>query len=177
MKRNLLKKVVIESIVAAIYVVLVFSLQFMSFDAIQFRIAEALLVLVYFSPNHIVGLLVGTILSNLFSSLGVIDLLFGTIASLIALVLMLLVKKQKYVGLIIPGIINGIIISIEIAIIDGIAMFSPLFWLNSLYIFLGETAVMYLIGVPLILVIKKNKKLQSLISLDYDEQDSSSLIS
>lgn len=60
MNRNFdLKDIVIQMTISAIYVVLVFVFYFMSFEAIQFRIAEILLVLVFFNKKHTIGIVFG----------------------------------------------------------------------------------------------------------------------
>ncbi len=51
--------------IAAIYVVLVVVFNYWSFGPIQFRIAEALTILPFFTPAAIPGLFVGCLLANL----------------------------------------------------------------------------------------------------------------
>lgn len=53
------------AVIAALYVVLVIMFNYCSFGPIQFRIAEALTILPYFTPAAIPGLFVGCLLSNI----------------------------------------------------------------------------------------------------------------
>ena len=48
-----------SAVIAAIYVVLVFVFQYTSFGPIQFRIAEALTILPYYTPAAIPGVTIG----------------------------------------------------------------------------------------------------------------------
>ena len=53
------------AVIAAIYVVLVVIFNYISFGPVQFRIAEALTILPYFTPAAIPGLFVGCIIANI----------------------------------------------------------------------------------------------------------------
>lgn len=80
------KKVTImmqASMIAAIYVVLVIIFQYTSFGFIQFRIAEVLTILPYFTPAAVPGLFVGCILANLLGGSILADIAFGGLATLI----------------------------------------------------------------------------------------------
>ena len=69
--------------IAALYVVLVIMFNYCSFGPIQFRIAEALTILPYFTPAAIPGLFVGCLLSNILGGAAIWDIIFGSIATLI----------------------------------------------------------------------------------------------
>ena len=71
------------AMIAAIYVVLVFVFDYWSFGPIQFRIAEALTVLPFFTPAAIPGLFVGCFLANFLHGAILADVVFGSIATLI----------------------------------------------------------------------------------------------
>ena len=59
------KDLILNSIVGAIYFILVFAFQFMSFGDLFNLIAEVLLILVLFNSKFSVGIILGTFLSNL----------------------------------------------------------------------------------------------------------------
>ena len=69
--------------IAAIYVVLVVVFNYWSFGPIQFRIAEALTILPFFTPAAIPGLFVGCLLANLLGGAIPADIIFGSIATLL----------------------------------------------------------------------------------------------
>ncbi len=98
------------AIIAAIYTVLVFVFQFSSFGPIQFRIAEALTILPYFTPAAIPGVTIGCLLSNILFRADILDIIFGTSATLIAAYLSYQLKENKFFVPIPPILINAIII-------------------------------------------------------------------
>ncbi len=152
-----LKDIVLEVTIAAIYVVLVLAFYFMSFEVIQFRIAEILLVLVFFNKKHTIGLVFGTFLANWIGAFGIIDAFYGSFATLITCILLIMFKKHWYIALIIvPGLINGLVISFEISYLYQIF---DQYWLNFLWIFIGEFAVVTLIGIPFKLSLEKTQAL------------------
>ncbi|MFA5560547.1 MAG: QueT transporter family protein [Acholeplasmataceae bacterium] len=151
-----MNQVIFESLLATIYVVLIIVFQFFSFGEIQFRIAEALLIFVFFSPRHAIGILIGTFLANLFfSPFGILDAALGTLATALAILLMLLFKKRKWIALIFPAITNAVIISLMLFYLNQLSG-TPLY-LVSISIFLGECAVLYAIGLPLYFYLTKNE--------------------
>lgn len=96
--------------IAAIYTVLVFIFQYSSFGPIQFRIAEALTVLPYFTPAAIPGVTIGCLLSNILFRADILDIIFGTFATLIAAYLSYELRANKFLVPIPPILINAIII-------------------------------------------------------------------
>jgi len=154
-----IKDLSLNALVGALYFVLVYVFQFMSFTEIQFRIAEALLVLLLFNPKLAPGLVLGNFLVGLFSPYGIIDALVGTIASIVAIVLMIIFKKRIYATLLFPAISNGLIVGIMISITSK----TPYIY-NIGTVFIGEFVVMYLVGLPLYYYIKNNDYIKELIS-------------
>ena len=69
--------------IAAIYVVLTMVFLPISFGPIQFRISELLCVLPYFTPAAIPGLFIGCLLANFLGGAAALDVIFGSIATLI----------------------------------------------------------------------------------------------
>lgn len=81
------------AVIAAIYVVLVVIFNYISFGPVQFRIAEALTILPYFTPAAIPGLFVGCIIANILGGAIVWDVVFGSIATLIGAIGTYLLRK------------------------------------------------------------------------------------
>lgn len=98
------------AMIAAIYVVMVFAFQPISFSAIQFRFAEALTILPFFTPAAIPGVTIGCLLGNLLSGADVLDIVFGTLATLIGALGSYAVRRNKYLVPIPPIVANAIII-------------------------------------------------------------------
>lgn len=159
MKTLVLKDFLMQSMIAAMYVVLVFVFQFLSFETIQFRIAEFLLILIFFDKKSFIGLTIGTFLANyLMSPYGLVDALFGTLATVIALILMMIVSKPKVLSVLFPAISNAVVIGIMISIMNQIP-FIPV----ALWVFFGEAVVMLVIGLPVYFYLNKDQHFKEMM--------------
>lgn len=98
------------AVITAIYVVLVFIFQYSSFGPVQFRIAEALTVLPYFTPAAIPGVTLGCFLSAILFGADILDIVFGSLATLIAAILSYNLRFNKFLVPIPPIVVNAIII-------------------------------------------------------------------
>lgn len=98
------------AVIAAIYVVLVFVFQSTSFGPIQFRVAEALTILPYFTSAAIPGVSIGCLLSNILFGSSLLDIVFGSAATLFAAYLSYQLKENKFLVPIPPILINSIVI-------------------------------------------------------------------
>lgn len=98
------------AVIAAIYTVLVLIFQFTSFGPIQFRAAEALTVLPYFTPAAIPGVTIGCFLGAIFTGAPVTDMIFGTLATFIASILSYLLRFNKFLVPIPPIVVNALIV-------------------------------------------------------------------
>jgi len=159
MKNFTVKDLTLNAIYGSIYFVFVLIFSFLSFEAIQFRIAEVLLIFVLFNPKITPGLILGTFLANLTSPFGIVDALVGTLASLIAIILMIITRKIPLLAMLFPALSNGIIVGIMISYLSK----TP-FLVNFGLVFLGEFVVMYIIGLPLYYYFKKNQDLLEIIT-------------
>lgn len=148
-----LKDLIMQAMIASIYVVLVYVFQFASFGMIQFRIAEVLMILVLFDKKSVIGLTLGCFVANWVGGAIIVDIFIGPIATFIAGYLMVLTKKRIMIALLWPGVINGIIVGL---ILTYGYLFAPLY-LTIPSVFIGEIAVMYLFGLPLYYAIKYNE--------------------
>ena len=127
--------------------------------AVQYRVAEALCILALFTPAAIPGLALGCLLFNL-TQAGTLPLDFfvGTAASLLAALLMYMLKnvcigKFPLLAFLMPGLINGLLVGVELTIyIEGSS-----FWFNALCVAAGELAVMFTLGLALYAVFSHRK--------------------
>lgn len=101
--------------IAALYMAVTFAFQGVSFGSEQFRASEMLLIVVLINPKNMVGIILGTLLSNGFSPVGIVDVVVGTFATYLALILMNKVKI-KWLSYMMPSIVNGIIIGLMLNI-------------------------------------------------------------
>lgn len=155
---NKTQKIVYAALIAAVYATLTIALSFSSFGLVQYRVAEALTVLPFFSAAAIPGLFIGCIISNIISPIGIPDLVFGSLATLIGAILTYLIGKsnlkfKKFLAPIPPIIVNGIVIGtlIKLLYVKDIPL-----WIAMLQVGFGELVCCYGLGLPLILVIEKN---------------------
>ena len=96
--------------VAAIYIVLTMVFQPISFGPVQFRVSEALCILPFFTPAAVPGLFVGCLLSNLFCGAAALDVIFGSLATLIGAVGSYLLRHKPWAVCVPPIMANTIII-------------------------------------------------------------------
>ena len=131
--------------------------------AVQFRVAEVLTILAVFTPAAIPGLTVGCVIANIssLSTLGPYDMIFGSLASLLAAVLMYLLRNKRLFKLpvaaaLMPALANGIIVGFEIEFffVEGGFHFGD-FLLQGGLVALGELAVLFVLGLPLARLIEK----------------------
>lgn len=119
--------------------------------AIQFRAAEALCVLAYFTPAAVPGLTVGCFLFNLtFAGALPLDMVVGTFATFLSAGSMRLLKKHPYIGLFMPALWNALLVGWELNLYIGGG-----FRLNALYVAIGELAVLLTLGAVLYGVLKR----------------------
>jgi len=118
------------AIIAALYTALVLIFQFSSFGPVQFRIAEALTILPYFTPAAIPGVTIGCFLSALLSGADPIDMVFGSLATLFAAFLSYKLRGNKYLVPIPPIVVNAIVIPFVLKAAYGEAQPVPLLMLS-----------------------------------------------
>jgi uncharacterized membrane protein len=140
------------AMIAAIYVVLNIIFAPISYGPIQVRIAEALVVLPFIDPSAIIGLFLGCILANVIGPLGMVDIIGGSLCTLVAAYLTYKVKNPKLAPLP-PVLINAFGVSIYLHLI-----FDLPYWITVLYIGIGEVIACYILGYPLLILLIKNKK-------------------
>lgn len=133
--------------------------------AVQFRVSEVMTVLAFFTPAAIPGLTVGCILANILGGLGPIDMIFGSLATLLAVISMRLlrnvcVKDVPFIGLLMPAVFNGLIVGFEIEFffVGQMATFNFFdFLFQGGCVALGELVVLYVLGIPLTFALRKYK--------------------
>ena len=162
------KKIIYSALIAAVYAALTLFMAPLSYGPIQCRISEALTVLPFFSSFSVIGLTIGCFVSNIMSPIGLLDIIFGTLATFAAAFITYNIGRSnlKYKKLLAPLpaiIINGIVVGILLNISLPSTLLTYLATMGSVAI--GEFIPCYIIGLPLLTLIEKNKKLKELFSL------------
>ena len=164
-KSTLTRKLAVAAIVAAAYAALTVALAPISYGPIQFRVSEALTVLPFFLPCTVWGLAIGCFLANLYTG-SVLDIVFGTLATLLAALLTAHFGKRgntvnnRLLGCLMPVVFNAVIVGAVLTWGYGFREFpSPLasYGFNALTVGFGEAVVLYLIGYALLRFLPKNK--------------------
>lgn len=139
------------ALIAAIYTTINIVFAPFSYGPVQIRVAEALSILPFIDPAAIGGLFLGCVLANLWGGLGIVDVIGGSLCTLIAALITYNMKKPILAPLP-PVIINSLGISLYLHI-----LFKLPYWLTVSYIFLGQLISCYLFGYPLLLILIKRK--------------------
>lgn len=156
------------ALIAAVYATLTLALAPISFGGNQFRIAEAMTVLPAFTPAAIPGLTIGCLISNLISPYGAVDVVFGTLATLLAALCTRMLRNITVKGIPVlaplgPIFFNAIIVGAEIACFTTgsfeMAAFS-VFIAMAVSVGLGELVVTTALGIPFCIALKKIKFFQ-----------------
>ena len=140
------------AIIAALYVVLTHFQNLLlpgsATWAIQMRLSEALCVLAMFTPAAIPGLSVGCLLFNLtYAAALPLDMVVGTLATFLAAIAMWKLRRIPVVPLLMPALFNALLVGWELTIYLGETTFTmAAFWINALYVAIGELAVLYTLG-------------------------------
>lgn len=152
------------AVIAALYSVLVMLATLtpwgaISFGGVQFRFSEALTVLPYFTPAAIPGLFVGCLISNVAGtvagvSLGLADIVFGSLATLAAAVCSWLLRRNKWLVPLPPVVINAVVVGLMLHYILKLPLIASVLSVAG-----GQLVVCYLLGMPLLLALEKRRKI------------------
>lgn len=133
--------------------------------AVQFRLSEALCVLALFTPGAVWGLPVGCFLFNLtYAGALPLDMVVGSFATFLACGAMYLTRRWNVAGypalaMVMPALCNALLVGWELTVYIGGG-----FWLNALYVGLGELAVMLIPGSALYWLIRARRLDQRIFS-------------
>lgn len=162
MKNNRIRLLTYAALLAALYVALTHAQNLLlpgsATWAIQFRVSEALCVLAFFTPAAVPGLTAGCFLFNLTYSYALpFDTLVGSAATFLAcggmyLCRNLKIKGYPLLGMLLPAVTNAFLVGWELTVYIGGG-----FFLNALYVAIGEAAVLLILGSLLFYAIKLRK--------------------
>ena len=160
---NRTRRLAVSAVIAALYAALTIALAPISYGPLQFRVSEALTVMPFLIPSTVWGVFVGCILANLYTG-SVLDILFGSLATLLAALLTARFGKQgntaknRLLGCLMPVVFNAVIVGAVLTWGYQMQEFEPpllSYGFNALTVGVGEAGVLYLIGYPLMQVLPK----------------------
>jgi len=150
-------------VIAALYAVLSYfaSVFGVAYGPIQCRFSEALCVLPFLLPESVPGLFVGCLIANLLSPYGLLDIVFGSLATLLA-ALWTRRCKRAWLAPLPPVLCNAVIVGAVISFEEtGLShAFPALFTYNALTIGAGEAVACYVLGGLLLAGLPKLRGLQ-----------------
>ena len=143
------------AVIAAIYVVLTMVFAPVSFREVQVRISEALTILPVFTPAAIPGLFIGCLLSNFLGGSIILDVIFGSIATLIGAVFTYRLRDNKWLAPLPPIIANTVIVPFVLFYGYGVNLPIPLMMLT---VGIGEVISCGVLGLILHTALSKSWK-------------------
>lgn len=152
------KKLTRGGIVIALYVVLSNIVPGLSFGPIQFRFSEILTLLAFVDSFYVLPLTLACAIANLWSPFGMVDVVFGSLSSFLALYAM---TKTDNINLasIFPALAS-VMIGMEIFLLSS----EPVnFFLISGQIMLSQFIIVALIGLPIFKIALKNEEFKKAI--------------
>ncbi|MDR0196797.1 MAG: QueT transporter family protein [Oscillospiraceae bacterium] len=155
------------ALVAAAYVtVTVVLTPFLSFNALQLRVSEILVLLCFYNKDYRVALTAGCVLANAFGPFGAIDAVVGGAATGLSVALTAR-AGNVWLASLPPVVFNSLFVGFELTYLlngfEGAAPNAP-FYVNALFVAAGELIVVTLVGAPLFgFVLSKNRVFMRII--------------
>ena len=140
------------ALIAAIYATLTIVLGSFGYGPIQFRIAEALTILPALTPAGIPGLFVGCMVANILGPYGMLDMVLGGGATLIAAILSYKLRKRPLLVPLPPVLVNAVVIGCMLYYAYGVPM-SLLACMATVGV--GQLVSCYVLGYPLLKILSK----------------------
>ena len=170
MKNLSVRRLVRCAVIAAVYVVVCLVLAPVSYGAVQVRVAEALCLLPVFGAEYIVGVTLGCFLANLLGST-VVDVVFGTLATLLACLVTYKLRDIRVKGLAIPASLPPVVFNMIIVGAFEITFFfsdgaptAMLAVFNAVTVGIGELISCTILGVALVKLIESNAGLNKIFT-------------
>ena len=141
--------------IAAVYVVLTLVFAPFSYGEVQVRISEALTILPFFTPAAVPGLFVGCIIANFLGGCSSVDIIFGSIATLIGAVFTYKLRNSsKWLAPVPPIAANTVIVPFVLYYGYGVNLPIPLMMLT---VGVGEIISCGVFGMILLTALSKYK--------------------
>lgn len=155
------KFIIQSAMIAAIYAVLTIVLGSFGFGPVQFRVSEALTVLPAVMPSSVPGLFIGCILANWLGGFGTVDIVLGSLATLLAAIFTRLLRNRRFLYPLPPVLFNALIVGSYVYF-----LYDRTYSLLSTILFIGlsELVICYGMGLPVAEFVKRNPALKRILS-------------
>jgi uncharacterized membrane protein len=141
-------------VIAGAYVALCLLLAPFSYKVVQVRVAESLTVLPILWAEAVPGLAVGVLVANFVGPFGWVDVIFGTLATLLAAVLTRKYRRS-WVAYAFPIVVNGVVVGGYLPFISGLAIHTWTVPAAMASVAAGEAVAVILFGVPLVHALRR----------------------
>lgn len=157
--KNSAARLVKIAIITALYVALSLAISPLTYGLIQIRFSEMLVLLCFYNKDYCYSLTLGCLLVNIFSPLGWVDVVFGTIGTILSVVGIRLLPRD-YLAFI-PPTLCTVLVALEFYFV----MHEP-FWLSFGTIMAGEFIAVGVIGTPVFMLLSKRQEFLRLVGAD-----------
>jgi len=142
------------AIIAAVYALLTIFLAPISSGLIQCRVSEAMSVLPYFTFSAVPGLFVGCALANLLMGASAYDVVFGSLATLLAAYITYLMRNRvsKYLAPLPSVVVNALVVGALLTYVYGVGVS---YWVAAGYVAIGQAIACFGIGLPLMKLLER----------------------
>ena len=173
------RKIAQAGMIAAVYggltLVTVQMLGFLGWGPIQFRVSEAVTVVAFFTPAAIPGLAIGSVVANLYSlvvtgsPLALLDVVFGSLGTLLGAAWMWRFRNRTGLGLLGPVVSNALIVPAYLPLlVKGLGLYRipllgidfegkwlPMYLFGVVTVGIGQAVVVYGLGLPLLIALRR----------------------
>ncbi|MBR5288883.1 MAG: QueT transporter family protein [Clostridia bacterium] len=140
------------AIIAALYAALTLLLSPLSFGLIQVRVSEAMTLLPILLPEAVPALAVGCLIANILGGCTILDIVFGTLSTLLAAASTRLLRSRPLPAMLMPVLFNGAIVG---AVVHTAYTPSVPLVLCMLSVAAGEAVSCLLLGPLLLRAVKR----------------------
>ncbi|HDQ92573.1 MAG TPA: QueT transporter family protein [Synergistetes bacterium] len=137
------------ALIAGVYAVVTMIFAPISFGPVQVRVAEALTLLPWIWIEAVPGLFVGCLIANLMGGFGIIDVIFGSAATLAAAFLTSRMPSRPMAP-IPPVVVNAVVVGACLSVLLGLPLLPTM-----IYIGLGQAVACFGLGLPLLSFIER----------------------
>jgi len=137
------------AVIATIYTLVTYLFKPISYGVIQVRVSEALTLLPLIESSAIPGLFVGCLLANILGGMGLWDIYFGSLITLVAACITAKMPGPVW-GSLPPIVLNALGVAYYLSIIYDVP-----YWMTALYIGIGQLVSVAGLGIPLYYLIQR----------------------
>lgn len=140
------------AVIAALYTALTLLLAPLSYGEVQIRFSEALTLLPILMPEAVPALFIGCLLANILGGCTIFDIVFGSLATLLAAVMTRRLRNSFWLAALMPVLFNGVIVGAVVHFAYAPAIALPLCMLS---VAAGEAVACIVVGPLLIRAVQR----------------------